>query len=101
MTEPFSPGLYDEHIRSRLETNPGPKPLDVACPHCSAAIGRGCKTKSSYGAKTHLARWHAVGVKIPSCEDRERDYLSNTLMRLEYKIQALSDNNPPRDLKTP
>lgn len=55
----------------------GPLPLDVECPRCQASAGRGCVSRNirgTWAAKTHLARWKAVGVDTPDYDDRARDY---------------------------
>ena len=55
----------------------GPLPLDVECPRCQSPVGRGCVSRNirgSWAAKTHLARWKAVGVNTPDYDDRARDY---------------------------
>lgn len=52
-------------------------PLDAECPHCQAPVGKGCVSRNirgTWGAKTHQARWKAVGVETPTYEDRARDY---------------------------
>lgn len=57
---------------------PGPLPLNAECPYCGAKVGYSCvsrnHTKGTWAAKTHLARWKAVGVNQPDYDDRHRDY---------------------------
>lgn len=81
---------YDEELKAQLAAMPdGPKPFDVDCPKCGAKIGFGCTATSGYGAKTHMARWKAVGVERPDHEDRHRSYLDGVLRELERKSRNL------------
>jgi len=75
---------YEEIVAQRLAEVPaGPRPLDVACPLCGAAIGAQCRTKSGYSAAPHAPRWRAVGVLKPSQEDLLRDYWDGERRKLE------------------
>lgn len=79
----------DEFVAQRLaELPPGPKPRDVPCPLCGAAMGIECRTRTGYGARTHAPRWRAVGVLKPSDEDHSRDYWDGERRKLE-SIDAL------------
>lgn len=62
-------------------------PLDVECARCGAGVGRGCHTGTGYAAKTHVARWRAVGISEPDGADRQRDYEDSQRRRLE-RIEA-------------
>ncbi len=81
---------YEENLHKQLEALPdGPMPMSIPCPHCGAGAGRACVSRnSSYGAKTHQKRWAAIGIKHPTLNDLERDWLDFQIKRLESRIAA-------------
>lgn len=50
-------------------------PRDVSCPHCEAQVNFGCHSPSHYGARTHSARWKAIGIVKPNYDQTHADYL--------------------------
>lgn len=70
-----------------------PLPLDVACPHCGAAVGWPCKRRTSGAfSPVHLARWKAVGVDAPDGADilrNRKDELKRAAERPRPKIRGL------------
>jgi len=70
-----------------------PLPLDVACPHCGAAVGWPCRRRTSAGyAAVHLVRWKAVGVEAPDGADilrNRRDELKRAAERPRPSIRGL------------
>lgn len=51
-------------------------PRDVVCPECAAKIGQGCHSKGKpwFSARTHMKRWHAIGIHEPTDNQRHADY---------------------------
>lgn len=80
-------------LEEKLKALPdGPKPRDVACSFCGAKEGRNCiATTSSYPARTHVARWEAVGITKPTHLDRDRDNVDGELRDLRRKLENLPD----------
>jgi hypothetical protein len=85
----------------------GNLPRDVECPLCGARVGWHCSTRSNTGlwrARTHTARWRAVGIKKPTQDDLTADYedgkrrdLEATRVALE-RVSALYDTRNPNNL---
>jgi len=70
-----------------------PLPLDVACPHCGAAVGWPCRRRTSGAVSSvHLARWQAVGIAAPDGTDILRcrnDELKRAAERPRPKLRGL------------
>lgn len=45
-------------------------PRDIECPWCGAAVNHGCRSRtgSFWHAKTHIARWRAIGIYKPTLD---------------------------------
>ena len=82
-------------LSQRLKTGSGENreldPFTVECPRCGAQPRCGCISKSAkgtFGARTHIARWSAIGIHKPSEEQRSaalsllRKYESNRFSEL-------------------
>ncbi|WP_455708852.1 zinc finger domain-containing protein [Burkholderia seminalis] len=81
----------DEDLHpGRAQFPEGPRPRDVPCPTCGAAIGRECTTRTGYGTTTHSPRCRPVGISNPSQDDRSRDYWDGERRKLET-IEAQFD----------
>jgi hypothetical protein len=68
-------------------TRTDPDPLSIECPQCGAAPGGACATRktSDWGtARTHTARWRAVGIERPSMYQLYR----NSLMLKKHQTSA-------------
>lgn len=60
-------------------------PRDIQCPRCNAAVNHGCRStlNAFMSARTHVARWKAIGVERPTDAHKladmhdaiERDYV--------------------------
>ena len=75
---------YDEVMAQRIAEIPdGPRPRDVVCPLCGAAVGAGCRARTGYPARTHAPRWRAVGIARPSHDAVDRDYWDGEHRKLE------------------
>jgi hypothetical protein len=83
----------ERDLESKLEAMPeGPKPRDVACPYCNAKVGHSCgSTTSAYPARTHVARWEAVGISKPNLTDWDRDNADGNLRDLRRKLEAVPE----------
>ena len=83
-----------EHkLEQRLKALPeGPKPRDVSCSFCGAKAGSHCtSTTSAHPARTHVARWEAVGITNPTYLDKDRDIVDGELRDLRRKLANLPD----------
>lgn len=83
----------ERELEEKLKALPdGPKPRDVECSFCGAKSGRHCtSTTSSYPARTHAARWEAVGIMKPSQLDKDRDNADGELRDLRRKLVNVPD----------
>jgi hypothetical protein len=93
----------EHELEQRLKALPdGPKPRDVDCGFCGAKPGYHCKsTTSSFPARTHVARWEAVGISKPTYLDKDRDVVDGDLRDLRRKLASLPDMSWLRNRREP
>jgi hypothetical protein len=68
-----------------------PIAAEVPCPYCSAAPYAPCTNKRHYSTKTHMARWHVIGVEQPTADQLSQNYRAINEARTEAEVQRVSE----------